>query len=247
MSVPFFSHPTRFAKLAIDLVLPVYCIGCSREGNFLCTECRGLLPRLESPFCQICADPGIIGICENCRQQSRFSSDVLKGIRAPCLMEGLAREAVHRFKYRNYRVAAPILASFLANYLKTNPLPGDVLVPVPLHRNKFRQRGYNQAGLLARELGKLTGLPVEIGLLERTRNTPPQARAGDGQQRTRNIADAFACHGDASGKHIVLVDDVCTTGSTLGACASILVDAGAASVWGLVLARERLRSTGTDP
>ena len=247
MSTPITSRLSRLTKSVIDLVLPVYCIGCNREGNFLCDKCSGLLLELEPPFCDICADPGASKICENCRLSNRFSPDRLQGIRAPYLMEGKVREAVHRFKYRNYRVAAPTLASLMAKYLENNPLPGEVLVPVPLHPRKLRERGYNQAGLMAKELGKLTGLPVEDRLLTRTRYTPPQARAGDGQQRSLNTADAFVYQGKPSGNRFILVDDVCTTGSTLGACASALTDAGASSVWALVFARERLRNPGGGP
>ena len=117
-------------------------------------------------------------------------------------------------------------------------MPGDVLVPVPLHPKKLRERGYNQAELLAREIGKGTGLPVDTGLLSRTRHTLPQARSGGPTRRRDNMAGAFDCGSDVSGRSFILVDDVCTTGSTLNACGEALLAAGASSVWGLALARE---------
>lgn len=227
-------------RTAIDLALPLHCLGCAREGDVICPQCAADLPKLAPPFCHICASPGVSGVCRDCRQLSSASGEALSGIRAPFLMEGLLREAVHAFKYRNYRAAAPSLAGFLEAYLRDTPLPGDVLLPVPLHRKKLRERGYNQASLLARELGKGLGMPAEDELLVRTRHSPPQVYASSGAQRRSNTEAAFSCEGDANGMAIILVDDVCTTGATLRACARALKEKGAASVWAVTLARERL-------
>ena len=229
-------------RSAIDLVLPVYCLGCGVRGDILCPACVTALPRLELPYCNICADPGVSGVCDSCHRERHFSTTSLSGVRAPFLMEGLARDAVLSFKYRNCRVAAPMLAKLLADYLMKTTLPGNVLVPVPLHKKKLRERGYNQANLLAWELGKAVDMPVEHNLLVRTRNTPPQSRIGRGRLRRDNAAGAFASEQDAPGWSCILVDDVCTTGSTLGACAEALAAAGANSVWALTLARERMES-----
>jgi ComF family protein len=155
-------------------------------------------------------------------------------------MEGAIKEAIHAFKYRNIRVAAPELGQLLAQYLEAHPMPGEVLVPVPLHSHRLRGRGYNQAALLARELGRLSGLPVNQRLLARTKDTPPQVQTNSQEERHSNIAGSFECIGDARGQAVIPVDDVTTTGSTLSACAVALKEAGAASVWGLALARQRL-------
>ena len=229
-------------KAALDLVLPHHCLGCGRQGELICPACVSTLVPLEPPFCNICADPGVIGLCRNCLSQRRSSSNYLSGIRAPFLLEGLMREAIHSFKYRNYRAAAPLFGSLMAGYLAENPLPGEVIVPVPLHQRRLRERGYNQAQLLASELGKAAGLPVEGKLLSRTRNSGPQALAIDGNLRRANTAGAFVGEEDLAGAACILVDDVCTTGSTLNACAEALAAAGAAQVWGLTLAREALDS-----
>ena len=239
MNEPLTAFLEGAARSALDLVLPVYCLGCGEPGEILCTPCIAGLPRLEPPYCSICADPGVSGVCGNCRRQRSLSATSLQGVRAPYLMGGLLREAVLSFKYRNYRAAAPCLASLMADYVMSNPVPGNILVPVPLHRKKLRERGYNQAGLLARELGKATGMRVEGKLLVRTRNTPPQARSSQASQRRDNTAGAFACPQHVAGLTCILVDDVCTTGSTLWACADALMTAGAASVWALTLAREQ--------
>ena len=226
------------AKATLNLVLPIHCLGCGCQGDVICAACVPALAPLEPPFCDVCAAPGIVGLCRNCRNRRNTSPVHLTGIRSPFLMEGLMREAVHSFKYRNYRMAAPRLGSLMAAYLTDNPLTGDVLVPVPLHRRKLRERGYNQAELLAAEIGKATGLPVERNLLIRTRNSAPQARTADANLRRANTTGAFASAGDLAGRACILVDDVCTTGSTLDACAEALAKAGALQVWGLTLARE---------
>lgn len=226
------------ARSTLDMVLPIHCLGCGRQGDIICPACVPGLAPLDSPFCDICADPGVVGLCSNCRNQQRTASIHLSGVRSPYLLEGLLREAIHCFKYRNYRVAAPCLGRLVASYLAGNPLPGYILVPVPLHSRKLRERGYNQAELLAAEIGKVTGLPVENGLLARTRNSAPQARTADANLRRANTAGAFTCQQNLGGAACILVDDVCTTGSTLDACAEALAAAGSTQVWALTLARE---------
>lgn len=131
------------------------------------------------------------------------------------------------------------MSEVLNSYLKEYPVPGQVLVPVPLHNKRMRERGYNQSALLARELGKLAGLPVADSCLVRTRLTPPQAKTANVTERRHNVDKAFACRtGEMLDKQVILIDDVSTSGSTLGACAAALKEAGAKSVWGLTLARE---------
>ena len=115
---------------------------------------------------------------------------------------------------------------------------GQVLVPVPLHARRLRTRGYNQSHLLARKVGKLLELPVRKDLLMRAKDSPPQVEVGSREQRRANVAGSFTAAAGAEGISILLIDDVATTGSTLFACAAALKEAGAARVWGLVLARD---------
>jgi len=131
------------------------------------------------------------------------------------------------------------LAELLQDYFATNPVPAEVLIPVPLHPKRLRERGYNQSYLLARELGKLINLPIVDDCLIRQRHAPPQARTTTVEERRNNIAGAFACRDQRlRDKPVLLVDDVSTSGATLDACAAALKAAGAALVWGLVMARE---------
>jgi len=149
------------------------------------------------------------------------------------------RHAIHQFKYNNFKALAVPLAGLLADNLAAKPMPVDTIVPVALHSRRLRERGYNQAGLLARELGKLTGMPVVEDSLVRARNTSAQTRVGTADARRRNVQGAFSCVDEKlEGKQVLVVDDVCTTGATLDCCAVALNGAGVISVWGLTLARE---------
>ena len=149
------------------------------------------------------------------------------------------RQAIHQLKYQNIRALVVPLAKLLQDYLRTNAVLADILVPVPMHQKRLRERGYNQSGLLARELGKLTNLPVVDDCLIRQRHTPPQARTSTVDERRSNIADAFVCRDQRlQDKQVLLIDDVATSGNTLDACAAALKASGATSVWGLVMARE---------
>lgn len=149
------------------------------------------------------------------------------------------RQAIHQLKYKNLRALAVPLAELLQDYLSANSLPGEVLVPVPLHQKRLKERGYNQSGLLAQELGKLINLPVVDECLIRQRYAVPQARTSTLDERQTNVVDAFTCRNrKLKDKQILLIDDVSTSGATLDACAAALKAAGATSVWGLVMARE---------
>lgn len=154
------------------------------------------------------------------------------------MLEGVVRDAIHDLKYRNLRAAAPCLGRLLARWLESARVPGEVLVPVPLHRRRLRERGYNQSAMLAREVGKATGLPLVEGALLRVRDSVPQVSLSSRQERARNVDGSFRCGPRMDGAGIILVDDVVTTGSTMSACAEALKSAGASAVWGIALARQ---------
>ncbi|MCB0168479.1 MAG: ComF family protein [Anaerolineae bacterium] len=126
----------------------------------------------------------------------------------------------------------------LAEAYRYYNLTANVIIPVPLHQSRFKERGFNQSTLLAKKLSRLIGLPVDTATLYRTRDTGYQM-ALKAQQRRQNVAGAFDCRGQLSGLRFLLVDDVCTTGSTLDACAMALKMNGADTVWGLTLAKAR--------
>ncbi len=234
--MPVLPQVAKLRGIALNLLFPQWCIGCGKEGDFICYSCRSLLPRVMSPLCPRCGRPQPSGIlCSSCVS---WQAEI-DGIRSPFRFDGVIRQAIHQLKYRNLRALAAPLAWLLNDYLITNPMPGEVLVPVPLHRKRLRERGYNQSGLLAKELGKLTNLPVADDCLIRQRHAPPQARTSTVDERQSNVADAFVGRDQRlQDKQVLLIDDVSTSGATLNACATALKAAGATSVWGLVVARE---------
>ncbi|OGO02075.1 MAG: hypothetical protein A2Y90_00700 [Chloroflexi bacterium RBG_13_52_12] len=227
---------TRFKRVSLDLLFPPWCIGCGREGGYICDSCYRQLPSISPPICPRCGRPlSPENLCPGCTGEQSG----IDGIRSPFLFNGVIRRAIHELKYRNLRALAPSLAGFLHEFLIDSPLPGDVLVPVPIHRKRLRERGYNQSSLLAHELGRLCGLPVIDDSLIRRSYTPSQARASSAADRLENVAGAFTCLDKRlREKQVILIDDVSTSGATLSACAGVLKSAGAVTVWGLVLALE---------
>jgi ComF family protein len=207
-------------------------------GVLFCDACRALVEPVFPPVCRLCGVPWADGLCPSCRQRST----ALQGIAAAAYFSGPLREAIHSLKYRGNRsLAAPLSDYLLEAWRRTWPClgsPPDLIVPVPLHRRRLADRGYNQSALLARSLGRSLGVPLAESVLVRDLNTPPQAGL-DRAARQRNVSGAFACQGDVAGRCVVLVDDVCTTGATLEACAAALKAANAATVWALTLGRAR--------
>ena len=231
-------HPqlAQLKRIALDLLFPQWCLGCGREGELICPSCRRALPKILPPLCPRCGKPQASGIvCPACVS----SQPEIDGICSPFRFEATVRKAIHQLKYSNLRTIAGPLAELLNGFLTTNPMPAEVLVPVPLHQKRERERGYNQSHLLCRELGKLANLPVVADCLIRERHTPPQARTTTVAERKSNVADAFTCRDHRlAGKQVLLIDDVATSGATLDECATALKASGVSSVWGLVLARE---------
>jgi len=169
----------------------------------------------------------------------RRRADRIDGIRSAAYFEGVLREAIHRFKYRGGQALAQPLGQLMVEHWSDYHIPAEVLIPVPLHPTRLAERGYNQAALLARELGANIGLPVEASSLTRIRATALQVNL-DVAARRENVRGAFRCLDDRmAGRRVVLIDDVCTTGATLSACALALREAGVGSVWAYTLARAR--------
>lgn len=225
-----------FKRVALDLLFPPYCIGCGREGNYICDHCQRKLPYISPPVCSICGRPLLPDdSCPGCISKDH----AIDGIRAPFIFEGLIRRTIHELKYRNLRALAPVLAVYLFEYLAENPVPGDVLVPVPIHHRRLRERGYNQSSLVAHELARRCNLPVVDSCLVRLNYVTPQARLASAADRLKNVTGAFACRdSQLKDKQVILIDDVSTSGATMNACAAALKSAGAAGVRGLTLALE---------
>ncbi|MFQ6057611.1 MAG: ComF family protein [Anaerolineae bacterium] len=233
-SLPYLAQQIKTGLL--DLLFPPRCVGCRAAGEWLCPRCRAQIEFIRPPICSRCGRPTHRArLCALCRR----NPIPLDGIRAVAYLEGVLREAIHRFKYENLQELALPLGQMLAQYLARHPLPAEVIVPVPLHSSRLAERGYNQSALLARRLAQKSDLPVVENSLQRVKKTVPQIHL-NAQERRENVRHAFLCVDERlRGKQVLLIDDVCTTGATLEACTIALRRRGASSVWGLVLARGR--------
>jgi len=226
----------------VALALPSGCLVCGEPLSRplrgpVCQACLEGLPILKAPFCPRCGLPyvaGVVpGLCGPCRARRRF-----RLARAAGPYEGALRDVLHHFKYRGrLRLASPLGRLAFERCLKEGPLRGEVIVPVPLHRRRRCERGYDQAHLLARAIGAAAGLPLSPALLK-VKDRPPQSSLGLAGRR-RNAAGAYRARREASiaEKRVLLVDDVLTTGATAEACARVLLRAGARSVDVLSVAR----------
>ncbi len=223
------------AALVLDVLVPRRCGLCGAFGEFLCAACAAALPRAAGPRCRTCAAPLVPGMV--CRACAALPDQPLTTLAAACRFEGDARRLVHRLKYESLSALAEPMGALMAACPLPHPRP-DVLVPVPLHRARVRRRGFNQAELLARAIGRAHGIPMAPRALVRVRATPSQVRQAGAAHRAANVTGAFACRDDVSGRVVLLVDDVATTGATLRACAAALRAAGAATVHALVFAHD---------
>jgi ComF family protein len=230
------SSARKLGQIALDLLYPPRCVGCGQGGSLYCEACRATLSYLKPPVCKVCGLPVEQGrICPQSLQHPLH----VDGIRSVATYEDSLGEAIRRFKYGYMRDLAPVLGDLLVAFWHANPIPVDVIVPVPLHRRRLRERGYNQSALLAIHLGRAVGLPVLCDALQRNRHTMSQVHLG-WRERRENVANAFSCVDQRlAARRVLLVDDVCTTGSTLEACGVALRAGGARSVHALTVARAR--------
>ena len=236
----------------LDLLFPPRCAVCRAREGPLCAACAATIRAPEWDECAHCHQPLLpragaepAGLCATCQADA---SARLSGLRVAARYEGAVRQAIRQLKYYRQRRLAEPLGDLLADVCAALAPQIDLIVPVPLHPSRQRQRGYNQAELLARRCAARLGLPVRSDVLTRVRATPPQVGLG-AAARVANVAGAFAASAAApaalAGRRLLLVDDVCTSGATLASAADALLAAGAVSVWGLAVARPALDADAT--
>jgi ComF family protein len=229
-----------------DLIFPRKCTGCDKswlheDEACWCSDCRGAIRWIRSPLCTVCGRPfpkspsSSDHLCGECLA-STFHFDYA---RSAAVHEGIIRDCIHALKFGGRLHHVPSLAQILVEAMEVEArmLEG-AIIPVPLHTRRLRQRGFNQAALLARELGDRLNRPVRFDVLVRRQWTEPQTRLNR-EQRLHNVKNAFevASPSLVKGGKVLLVDDVYTTGTTLTECARVLKRAGAEEVHAVTVTR----------
>lgn len=208
-------------QFILDVLFPKYCVTCGIEGEYLCNLC---FTKAQSSFPVFDKNKNIIAA-------GSYQNYYLK-------------ETIHHLKYQFIKDLAAPLANLIIKSLELKfnkdffNNPNIVLVPVPLHPKKLRQRGFNQAELIANSIGNYFNLDTKLAL-KKTRSTKPQMTIEEKDERLKNLKNAFVCGDENSvaGKTIFLIDDVMTTGATLEECSRVLKQAGAKKIWKIVAAR----------
>lgn len=239
----------KIKNFSLDLLFPKFCLGCQKEGTYLCDDCRALLEISEFDYCLCSKNPFRLpieqknnGKCPRCHDKK------LAGLyfALPYKEKSLTRKLIHQFKYQPYikdlakTLAGIIIEHFILAGKNTDDIwENSVLIPIPLDKNKLKARGYNQSEELAKELVKVLRIPLILDNLVKIKSTPAQMELKK-EEREKNLINAFLVENpeEIKNKKIFLVDDVYTTGSTMEECALVLRDAGAKSVWGIAIARE---------
>jgi len=206
----------------------------------VCEGCAGKVERLGSPGCIRCGAPsGVIRNSCVCRNLTAG----IESLRSSTFYEGVVRDVIHHFKFGGYWGLASRMADMMEEDGRrlVEAMDDTVVVGIPLHRVRLKERGYDQAKLLARSLSGRLGLEYVEGVVKRIKNSKPQARLSL-RERKGNVQDAFTIDDPSKidNKTVLLIDDVCTTGITLSSCANVLTDAGARGVFALTFARRML-------
>jgi ComF family protein len=222
-------------RVLTEAVFPARCIGCQITGTPLCWHCRTELPFLPEGLCPRCASRrGPRGACRGCERLS----PAISAVHAAFVYQGAARSAVLTLKFRSGRYLAALMGELLCEELRRRPVRAEIVVPVPLSPGRLRERGYNQAHLLAREVASVVGGEVmDDALVRQGRPAQQTLRAAE---RLDNLHGSMACRrrADVFNRRVLVVDDVMTTGATLSACADALAQAGVRRITALVFARD---------
>ena len=234
---------THTLELCLHCIYPPICLNCRqsiREPHALCPNCWSQLSFIEPPFCEILGLPFAYDLGETCSLQALMAPPFFKKARSVVRYSGIARSLVHHLKYGDRLETASLLGRMMWYSGRDLLKKSDLIVPVPLHRWRLWKRRFNQAALLASKISQLSGIPWHGTLCIRRKNTPSQVGLKRAQ-REKNLRDAFSVPSTYSqrlhGKHVLIIDDVFTTGASVNSLSKTLLDGGAASVNVLTFAR----------
>jgi len=229
----------------VDLLFPIECLDCGREGEWLCAGCFLKIKIVDRQVCQGCGRFGLNGaVCSHCKPDWALDR-VLAALDYDRMIPA---KLIKTLKYGFVKDVSLVLAKIFLKFYHSSKLQGLVpdfggrriiFIPVPLHPKRLRWRGFNQSELIARPIAQALGGELLNGVLIRAKNVLPQTKF-KGAERLKNIEGCFKFIGEANqikGKIVILVDDVITTGATMNECAKALKLAGAKKVWGFAIAR----------
>ncbi|OGY41780.1 MAG: hypothetical protein A2Y82_02820 [Candidatus Buchananbacteria bacterium RBG_13_36_9] len=233
----------KIKNFILDLIFPKECIGCGREGYYLCKSCREKIEIKKRFECALCHRESNFGrICPGCQKNTSLKTIWVVADYNNKILQSL----IHGLKYQYLEEISTHLANLVIKYLEDYNIfkqfditnENSVVVGVPLHKKRLLSRGFNQSDLIAQEIAKYFKMPF-VKLIDREKNTQTQIGL-DRQDRQRNVENAFSLSNNYSNyknKKIILIDDVVTTGSTLTECAKILQSAGLVDIYALVIAQ----------
>ena len=222
------------------------CITCGKEINYngfdFCEDCIEDLPQINGKICLRCGEPlnSMANYCLNCKNSKHYFKRNLSAF----TYDKPVSDHIMNLKYNNKRYLGEIFTGFLVQKYIELGISAELIIPVPLHPNRLKERGFNQAEIIANPLAQKLNIPISIDALTRIKDTPKQSLSKSHEDRLLNIKDAFEVNDKSKikGKTILLIDDVYTTGSTLSECANALLKAKAKEVYCLTVAHARINS-----
>lgn len=227
----------------LDVTFPPACPICGQAAPYedgirsrVCPDCRKKITYIRQPRCMKCGKALTDEEKEYCFDCTKVEHIYTQGAAVFAYTDGI-KQSIYRFKYKNRREYAHFYADEIIKMCDSliQTWQAQALIPVPLHQSKQRLRGYNQAELIAAILGEKLALPVETNLLERSKKTTPMKELSD-SQRIKNVKNAFHINGNiVKYDKVILIDDIYTTGTTIDACASLLLEHGVKNVYFICL------------
>ena len=228
----------------LDWIFPPVCAGCGTEGSLLCGACLSKIHTMPFTVCQLCGKPlRSAGVCAACQADP----PQYQALRCYSVYEGIARELVHQLKYDGNVGLGRTLAQLMVPMVRASSWKVDLVVPIPLGEAKLEERGYNQAGVIARALAEELERPFVPSALIRISEAHSQVKL-TAEARRGNVRGAFRADPEqVSAKSILLVDDVFTTGATMRFASEAIKSAGAACINALTFARAGLKNREINP
>ena len=227
-------HLYKGLWVGLDWLFPPVCGGCGNPGTRWCQDCQQKVQGINKPYCDICGLPQTnSGLCDRCQQKQPS----YKLLRSWAVFDSPVRSALHRLKYRRDIGLGEALSNQVAIFIEQLQWPVDMVIPIPLGKERFKERGYNQVAMVAMPLSISLGLDYQPTVLARARETRSQVGL-TAIERQENVRNAFLAEGKkVDGRTVLLMDDVSTTGATLSSAAEALLLAGAHDVYAVTLAR----------